>query len=108
VDAFWRWRLGAWRSPCSRGAGGVVAEGHRRPARPSRGGDGRDAAIGRRHDLVGLSFGHAGDGNLHSAFLVRPDDPDEIRRAALAVEDLFDVARAPSAARSRASTVWAS
>ncbi len=49
-------------------------------------------AIGRRHDLIGLSFGHAGDGNLHSAFLVAPEEPDELRRAELAVDDLFDLA----------------
>jgi len=49
-------------------------------------------AIGRRHDLVALCFGHAGDGNLHSTFLVSPEDDDEIRRAEAAVEDLFDLA----------------
>jgi FAD/FMN-containing dehydrogenase len=49
-------------------------------------------AIGRKHDLIGLSFGHAGDGNLHSAFLVSPEQPDELHRAELAVDDLFDVA----------------
>src|SRR5262249_13124325 len=45
-----------------------------------------------KHDLIGLSFGHAGDGNLHSAFLVSPEEPDELHRAELAVDDLFDVA----------------
>ena len=49
-------------------------------------------AIGRRHELSAISFGHAGDGNLHSAFLVAPEDPDELRRVAVAVDDLFDLA----------------
>ena len=53
-----------------RSLGGAVSstERHRRPARPRRGGDGGDVAIGRRHGLVALCFGHAGDGTLHSAF----------------------------------------
>ena len=33
-------------------------------------------AIGARHDVPALSFGHAGDGNIHSTFLFAPDDPD--------------------------------
>jgi glycolate oxidase subunit GlcD len=48
--------------------------------------------IGRRHDLVALSFGHAGDGNLHSTFLVAPESPDELERAFTACEELFDLA----------------
>ena len=47
--------------------------------------------IGRRHDLIGLSFGHAGDGNLHSAFLVTPASRRS-SRAELAVEELFELA----------------
>jgi FAD/FMN-containing dehydrogenase len=49
-------------------------------------------AIGRRHDLVGFSFGHAGDGNLHSSFLVDPEDGEELARAAAGVEELFELA----------------
>jgi D-lactate dehydrogenase len=49
-------------------------------------------AIAARHDVVGLSFGHAGDGNIHSTFLFSPDDPDETRRADAACHDLFDLA----------------
>ena len=36
-------------------------------------------AIGARHGLVALSWGHAGDGNLHSTFLVDPADADRGR-----------------------------
>src|SRR5262249_38592539 len=39
------------------------------------------AEIGRRHGLIGLSFGHAGDGNLHSTFLFSPESEDERARA---------------------------
>jgi len=91
VDAFWRWRSGLAFAVLAR-RGGVVAEDIVVPLDRVEEAMDETLAIGRRHDLVGLSFGHAGDGNLHSAFLVAPDDPDELRRAALAVEDLFDVA----------------
>jgi FAD/FMN-containing dehydrogenase len=42
--------------------------------------------------VLALSFGHAGDGNVHSSFLFSPDDPAEVRRAREACEDLFDLA----------------
>jgi FAD/FMN-containing dehydrogenase len=91
VDAFWRWRSGLAFAILAR-RGGVVAEDIVVPVDRVQEAMEETLAIGRRHDLVGLSFGHAGDGNLHSAFLVAPGDPDELRRAALAVDDLFDVA----------------
>jgi FAD/FMN-containing dehydrogenase len=91
VDAFWRWRSGLAFAVLAQ-RGGVVAEDIVVPLDRVEEAMEETLAIGRRHDLVGLSFGHAGDGNLHSAFLVAPEEPDELRRAALAVEDLFDVA----------------
>ena len=48
--------------------------------------------IGERHGVPALSFGHAGDGNIHSTFLFSPDDPDEERRADAACHDLFELA----------------
>jgi glycolate dehydrogenase FAD-linked subunit len=47
--------------------------------------------IGRRHGLEAVSWGHAGDGNVHSNFLVRRDDPEELERVERAVEELFDL-----------------
>ncbi len=49
-------------------------------------------AIGERHGVIALSFGHAGDGNIHSTFLFSHDDPDEQRRADEACHELFDLA----------------
>src|SRR3712207_528660 len=46
-------------------------------------------AIGSRHGLEACSWGHAGDGNLHSTFMLTPGDEDEARRASQAAEDLF-------------------
>ncbi len=91
VDAFWRWRSGLAFAVLAR-RGGVVAEDIVVPLDRVEEAMDETLAIGRRHELIGLSFGHAGDGNLHSAFLVAPDEPDELRRAGLAVEELFDVA----------------
>src|SRR4051812_10430334 len=46
-------------------------------------------AIGARHGLPALSWGHAGDGNLHSTFLVAAADA---ARADAAREELFELA----------------
>jgi glycolate oxidase subunit GlcD len=91
IEALWRWRSGLAFAVLAR-RGGVVAEDIVVPLDRVEEAMEETLAIGRRHELVGLSFGHAGDGNLHSAFLVSPDEPDELRRVALAVDDLFDLA----------------
>lgn len=90
VDAFWRWRSGLAFAVLAR-RGGVVAEDIVVPLDRVEEAMEETVQIGRRHDLVGLSFGHAGDGNLHSAFLVSPDEPDELRRVELAVDELFEL-----------------
>ena len=45
--------------------------------------------IGAAHGLRACSWGHAGDGNLHSSFLIRPGDPDEFALADAAAGQLF-------------------
>jgi FAD/FMN-containing dehydrogenase len=47
--------------------------------------------IGRRHELRACSWGHAGDGNLHSTFLVAPGNERELARAQAAAMDLFEL-----------------
>jgi glycolate oxidase subunit GlcD len=91
IAALWRWRAGLAFALIAR-RGGVVAEDIVVPLDRVAEAMEETLEIGRRHDLIGLSFGHVGDGNLHSAFLVSPDEPDELRRAALASEDLFEMA----------------
>jgi FAD/FMN-containing dehydrogenase len=49
--------------------------------------------IGARHGLEGCSWGHAGDGNLHSSFLLDPGDAEMRARADAAASDLFEMAR---------------
>jgi FAD/FMN-containing dehydrogenase len=50
-------------------------------------------AIGARHGLEGCSWGHAGDGNLHSSFLLDPGDGEMRARADVAAQELFTMAR---------------
>jgi D-lactate dehydrogenase len=38
-------------------------------------------ALGHHHDVPIVSFGHAGNGNLHVNLMVHPDDADEMKRA---------------------------
>jgi len=49
--------------------------------------------IGARHGLEGCSWGHAGDGNLHSSFLLDPGDVEMRGRADAAAQELFAMAR---------------
>ena len=59
------------RSRSPRQRGGKVERGHRRPRRPPRRGDRRRRSrSAARHGLEACSWGHAGDGNLHSTFLL--------------------------------------
>lgn len=46
-------------------------------------------ALARKYDLVIASFGHAGDGNIHTNIMVDRSDPQEMARAERAVEELF-------------------
>jgi FAD/FMN-containing dehydrogenase len=48
--------------------------------------------IGARHQLPACSWGHAGDGNLHSTFMIDRSDPAQIERAERAAQELFALA----------------
>lgn len=49
-------------------------------------------AMAERSRLPVVSFGHAGNGNLHVNILYQPDDPDQAARAEALLPDLFDLA----------------
>ena len=91
IEALWRWRGGLGFAIIAR-RGGAVAEDIVVPVDRVYEAMEGTAELGRRHDLVALCFGHAGDGNIHSTFLVSPDADDELRRAEAAVDDLFGLA----------------
>ena len=91
VAELWRWRAGAAFAILAQ-RGGAYSEDIAVPLDRLRDVARETLEIGERHDVVGLSFGHAGDGNIHSTFLFSPDDLDEARRADDACRDLFELA----------------
>ncbi len=47
------------------------------------------SAIVRKHHLPFVIFGHAGDGNLHPKVMYDSADPDQVKRAGAAVDEIF-------------------
>ena len=87
----WRWRDGVSFAVTAQ-RGGKVSEDVVVPFDRIAEGIEGTLEIGRRHGLDACSWGHAGDGNLHSTFLVEPGDEDELARCERAVEELFALA----------------
>jgi glycolate oxidase subunit GlcD len=92
LEALWRWRAGLGLAVRAR-RGAALSEDIVVPLDRLAEAVEETVEIGRRHDLVSLSFGHAGDGNLHSTFLFSPESDDERLRAFQACEELFALAR---------------
>jgi glycolate oxidase subunit GlcD len=91
IAELWRWRDGLSLAVTAE-RGGKVSEDVVVPLDRLREAVEGTLEIGRRHDLSACSWGHAGDGNVHSTFLVSPGDPGELERAERAVGDLFALA----------------
>jgi glycolate oxidase subunit GlcD len=91
VAELWRWRGGAAFAILAQ-RGGAFSEDIAVPLDRLRDVARETLEIGERHRVPALSFGHAGDGNIHSTFLFSPDDADEERRADAACHDLFALA----------------
>jgi glycolate dehydrogenase FAD-linked subunit len=91
TDGVWRWRDGL-SSRLAGVEGGKLSEDVAVPL--DRLADLVEAVprIGSRHGLTGLSFGHAGDGNMHSSFLADPGDPARFAAAMEAREELLALA----------------
>ena len=91
VEELWRWRDGV---SIAVGAvrGGKVGEDIVVPL--ERLGEAAEeiVAIGQRHGLQAVSWGHAGDGNMHANFLVDLSDAEEMARAERAADEGFDLA----------------
>jgi glycolate oxidase subunit GlcD len=91
VPALWRWRDSI--SPrVTAVRGGKLAEDVAVPVDRLAGALRGSAEIGARHGVETMSWGHAGDGNLHTSFLVAPGDADGHARAEAACEELFGLA----------------
>jgi glycolate oxidase subunit GlcD len=91
IPALWRWRDSI--SPrVTAVRGGKLAEDIAVPVDRLADAIRGSAEIGARYGLETMSWGHAGDGNLHTSFLVAPESRDEHARAESACEELFDLA----------------
>jgi FAD/FMN-containing dehydrogenase len=90
-DAFWRWRDGVSIAVTAR-RGGKVSEDIVVPLDRLAEAITETVAIGRRHGLEACSWGHAGDGNLHSTFMVDAKDEAQLARTEAAAEELFALA----------------
>jgi glycolate oxidase subunit GlcD len=91
INALWRWRDGASHAVTAQ-RGGKVSEDIVVPVDRLNEAITHTVEIGRRHDVDTCSWGHAGDGNLHSTFMIDPDDPEELHRAEEAAHELFALA----------------
>jgi len=91
VGELWRWRGGIGFAILAQ-RGGAFSEDIAVPLDRLRDVERETIAIGERHGIPALSFGHAGDGNIHSTFLFSAGDADEERRADVACHELFDLA----------------
>jgi glycolate oxidase subunit GlcD len=91
INALWRWRDGASLAVTAQ-RGGKVSEDIVVPVDRLQDAIEQTVEIGRRHDLRTCSWGHAGDGNLHSTFMIDLDEPAELERAEEAAHELFALA----------------
>ncbi|MCX5894970.1 MAG: FAD-binding protein, partial [Proteobacteria bacterium] len=46
-------------------------------------------AIAEKYNLINVNFGHAGDGNIHTNFMIDRNNRDELARAEQAVSEIF-------------------
>ena len=88
APALARWREGVSIAVAAE-VGGKVSEDIAVPVERLEEAVEETLAIGDRHGIPALSWGHAGDGNLHSTFLLAPQ---EAARADAAREELFALA----------------
>ena len=91
ITALWRWRDGlALVVDAQRG--GKASEDIAVPL--DRLGEAIEASleVGRRFGIPAASWGHAGDGNLHTTFLLAGDDERELALAPQLSEALFELA----------------
>jgi FAD/FMN-containing dehydrogenase len=86
----WRWRDGVSHVMTAR-LGRKVSEDVAVPLERFADAVDRTRELGVQHQVEACSWGHAGDGNLHSTFLFSPDRPSEASRAH-AAEAMLDVA----------------
>jgi glycolate oxidase subunit GlcD len=91
IEALWRWRSGVSIAVTAL-HGGKASEDIAVPVEHLGEAIRATLEIGARHGLETCSWGHAGDGNLHSTFMLDASDPAALERAEAAASELFDMA----------------
>jgi glycolate oxidase subunit GlcD len=91
VRELWQWRSGISLAVIAQ-RGGKVSEDIVVPLERLAEAIAATREIGERHRLPACSWGHAGDGNLHSTFMVDLSDPAELPRSRDAAAELFALA----------------
>ena len=91
IAQLWRWRDGVSIAVTTQ-RGGKVSEDIVVPLDRLLEAIERTGEIGARHGLPSCSWGHAGDGNLHSTFMIDPQSELELEQARAASEELFALA----------------
>jgi len=90
IATLWRWRDGVTFAVTAR-LGGKVSEDIAVPLDRIAEAMEETLEIGRRLGLPACSWGHAGDGNLHSTFLIEPG-AEQLERASAAADALLAMA----------------
>lgn len=91
IREFWAWRDGVSIAVTAQ-RGGKISEDVVVPVELLAEAVEETVRIGERHDLPACSWGHAGDGNLHSSFLVDLADQRQIARGNDAAAEIFAMA----------------
>jgi len=91
ISSVWNWRDGVSIAVTAQ-RGGKISEDVVVPGELLAEAIEETVRIGERHGLEACSWGHAGDGNLHSTFLVDLNDPDQMARGARAAAEIFEMA----------------
>jgi glycolate oxidase subunit GlcD len=91
IRELWRWRGGVGPAVTT-ARGGKISEDIVVPLDHLADGILATREIGERLNLAACSWGHAGDGNLHSTFMVNLEDEDETERAEAGVRELYALA----------------
>jgi FAD/FMN-containing dehydrogenase len=91
VAELWRWRDGV-SGAVDAHRGGKVSEDICVPVDQLEAAIAGTVEVGARHGIDACSWGHAGDGNLHSTFLVARGDADAQQVVRTAMQELFAMA----------------
>lgn len=91
IANLWRWRDGVSIAVTAQ-RGGKMSEDIVVPVEQLAAAVEGTEEIGRRFGLDSCSWGHGGDGNLHSSFLIDRNDPAHVEKAKQAADELFALA----------------